>query len=248
MLFLLSPSKTQDFDSPTFITKKSTALFLEYTEKVYEALSKYSAEKIEKLMNVSSTIANNTKDRLDNFEGNFKIERQALLAYTGQVYKGFELENYTAEDFDFVQNHLLILSGFYGAVRPLDLIRPYRLEMKIKLKIDNLENLYQLWRSVVTNYINKREEQFIVNLASHEYFSVLDVKNLKGKIITPVFKEKKDDKYKVVAIFAKQARGKMVNWAILNRILDPQNLRNFDGMGYTFMKNLSDDTKFVFVR
>jgi len=248
MLFLLSPSKTQNFDSPTLLTEKSTLLFSEYTEKVYDALSKYSAEDIGKLMNVSSTIANETKERLDNFEENSRLKKQALLAYTGQVYTGFELEKYTAEDFDFVQNHLLILSGFYGAVLPLDLIRPYRLEMKIKLKINDLENLYQLWRNVLTDYVNKREDEFIINLASHEYFSVLDSKKLKAKIVTPLFKERKDDKYKVVTIFAKKARGEMVNWATLNRILDPKDLRDFSGMEYRYMEELSSDGEFVFVR
>lgn len=248
MLFLLSPSKTQNFDSQTLLSQKSTALFLEYAEKINGVLSKYSVEEIEKLMNVSSTIANETKKQIEDFEGNSRFEKQALFAYTGQVYKGFELKDYTAEDFDFVQNHLLILSGFYGAVRPLDLIRPYRLEMKVKFKINDVENLYQLWRNLLTDYVNKREDEFIINLASKEYFSVLDIKKLKAKIISPVFKERKGDNYKVVAIFAKQARGKMVNWAVLNRISNPQDLRDFSGMGYSYVKEFSDDGEFVFVR
>ena len=181
-----------------------------------------------------------------------KNARQAILAFKGDVYSGIDVENFTADDFDYAQNHLRILSGLYGCLRPLDLIQPYRLEMKTRLKNPRGDNLYQFWGERITDSLNreleKQKQPVLVNLASNEYFKSVKPRLLQGQLLNINFKETKAGKTRVVAIFAKRARGMMTDFIIRNRIETPAAIKKFRQDGYRFCKELSDDRQWTFER
>ena len=250
MLILLAPSKTQDFESAPQTMLSSPAYFLELTRRIHAELKRLSEEDIAKLMKVSEKLAKETKSKIEKFQTPLGIHsaKPALCAFTGDVYSGFDLDTYDDDDFMFAQDHIRILSGMYGAIKPLDLMEPYRLEMQTPIAVGDDKNLYEFWRDYLTNYINKAEQECIVNLASAEYFKALNAKQLVAPVVTPVFKERKDGKEKVIAIFAKRARGTMANWVVKNRIDNAEDLKKFCEDGYAFDKAQSTETEFVFVR
>ena len=174
------------------------------------------------------------------------------MAFKGDVYTGFNFEEYNEKDFAYAQNHLRILSGLYGLLRPLDLIQPYRLEMGTKLVTPEAKDLYAFWSSKLTSALNgairKSGNQTLINLASNEYYNVIDKQSLKGSVITPVFKDKKKDEFKVISFFAKKARGAMSDYIVRNRVSDPDGLKEFKGLGYRFNKKLTRDDNWVFTR
>ena len=178
--------------------------------------------------------------------------KQAILAFKGDVYTGFNFEEYNEKDFAYAQNHLRILSGLYGLLRPLDLIQPYRLEMGTKLVTPEAKDLYAFWSSKLTSALNgairKSGNQTLINLASNEYYNVIDKQSLNGSVITPVFKDKKKDEFKVISFFAKKARGAMSDYIVRNRVSDPDGLKEFKGLGYRFNKKLTRDENWVFTR
>ena len=206
------------------------------------------------MMAISENIATLNVDRYTTFKTPFttKNAKQAIFAFKGDVYSGLTLDKFTEDDYAYAQDHLRILSGLYGCLRPMDLIQPYRLEMKTRLKNDRGENLYQFWDEHITKSLNKelkkQQEPVLVNLASNEYFKSVKPKLLEGRLLNINFKESKEGKTRVVAIFAKRARGMMTDYIIRNRIEKPEGLKKFKLDGYKFNKALSDDKQWTFER
>ncbi len=254
MIIVISPAKTVDFETPPQTSKFTSPDFLKESNKLVKEMRHYCRDDIKKLMSVSDKIADLNVDRFKKFKTPFttKNAKQAVLAFKGDVYTGLNIDDFTARDLDFAQKHLRILSGLYGLLRPLDLMQAYRLEMGLKLPIKKTKNLYEFWDNQVTDKINsefkKQKENTLINLASNEYFKVIQKKNLDGTIITPAFKEARDGGFKMIGIYAKRARGLMSRYIIKNRIKDPGELKAFNLDGYKFNKKLSTATDWTFTR
>ncbi len=258
MITVLSPSKTQDFSDNFSHTARqqthSEPELLQEATLLAGKLKKKSPNDIRKLMEVSANLANLNYERFQKFSPPFTREnaRQALLAFKGDVYTDIDVEHYSKNDFGFAQEHLRILSGLYGLLRPMDLIQPYRLEMRIKLKSPKGKNLYEFWNGKITTKLNQafqqHTEKTLVNLASNEYFKAIDTKKLNASVVTPVFKEFKNGSYKVIALFAKKARGAMADFIIKNQIDEPQQLKLFSKSQYEYSENQSSESEWVFVR
>lgn len=249
MLILISPAKTLDYSTPK-IEKHSHPDFKTDINSLVGVMKKKSAKDIARLMSVSENLAQLNEERYKTFQKEFTPDnsKQALLAFKGDVYTKIDVDNYSEEDFEFAQEHLRILSGLYGLLKPLDLIQPYRLEMGTRLETKKGKNLYEYWDKKIAKAINAAAEGSpIVNLASQEYFKAVDLETLKSPVINIHFKEHRDGKYKVIGLFAKQARGMMTNFAIKNRITDPVVLKTFDEEGYEFSEPLSTESDWVFV-
>ena len=253
MLLLISPAKTLNFDS-TDLKKKSKPRFLEDSQALVDILKKKSAGDIKKLMKVSDKIASLNVERYQNFQTPFTLKnaKQAILAFRGDVYTGLDADSFDKADLDFAQKHLRILSGLYGVLKPLDLMQAYRLEMGTKLQNDNGKNLYQFWGDKVTKIINKdaksSKSKAIINLASKEYFSVLQPQSFKTDLYNVHFKEEKNGTYKIVAFFAKKARGMMCQYVIKNKLTEPEHLIGFDMDNYVYNEELSSERDLVFTR
>jgi cytoplasmic iron level regulating protein YaaA (DUF328/UPF0246 family) len=254
MIITLSPSKGQDFETPGLTKKYSRPADIKDSELLIRELRKIKVADLQALMDVSSNIAELNVGRYRSFKTPFttKNARQAIFAFKGDVYSGIDVEHFSADDFDYAQEHLRILSGLYGCLRPLDLIQPYRLEMKTKLKNPRGDNLYQFWGEGITNSLNKalkkHQEPVLVNLASSEYFKSVKPKLLQGELLNVNFKETKNGKTRVVAIFAKRARGMLADYIIRNRIESPAGIKKFRKGGYRFSRELSDDKQWTFER
>lgn len=250
MLILLSPAKSLDFASSFDCSNFTQPFFAKESEKLIVELKKISSQEIAKMMNISEKLADLNFDRFQNFSKEYNLEnaRQALLAFDGDVYAGIDKSNFNQKDFDFAQQHLRILSGLYGILKPLDLIQPYRLEMGLNLKMKIAKNLYQFWGDKITDFLNEEKEEVLINLASEEYFSAINCRKINKKIINVSFKEKKNGALKVIGISSKKARGLMTNFSIINKIKDPKQLKEFHLENYRFEKNLSDDLNFIFTR
>lgn len=254
MLITLSPSKGQDFETPAPTRKHSKPVALKDSEMLIKELRKIKQKDLQSLMTISENIAELNVDRFKAFKTPFttKNAKQAIYAFKGDVYSGIDVDNFDDDDLAYAQDHLRILSGLYGCLRPLDLIQPYRLEMKTKLHNPRGDNLYQFWGESITEKLNKelakQEDPTLVNLASNEYFKSVKPKMLKGKLLNINFKDTKDGKTRVVALFAKRARGMMADYIIRNRIEKPADLKKFKEGGYKFSRALSDDTQWTFER
>lgn len=249
MLAIISPSKSQDFSNCKYDIFSHTRQ-IDKSRELINILQKKNTNEISKLMSISDKLAQLNFNRFQNFNTPFNLDnaKQAILAFKGDVYNGIKADSFNADDLAFIQNKVRILSGLYGVIRPLDLIQPYRLEMGVKLANKNNKNLYEFWNSDLTKILNKDEDNVIVNLASKEYFKSINKKILKAKIINIAFKEKKNDSYKIIAIFAKRARGMMINYIVRNKINKPEKLKKFSDAGYQFNQKFSDDTQWVFTR
>ncbi len=249
MLAIISPSKTQDFSSCS-VTTFSKARQLTQSQELIDVLKNKTQVQISKLMTLSDKLSKLNFDRFQAFKTPFSLDnaKQALLAFKGDVYNGIDAPSLSLEDLKFAQNNVRMISGLYGVLRPLDLIQPYRLEMGTKLSNKNGSNLYDYWGSKISKVLNGDEKDLIINLASNEYFKSIDKKVLKAQILDIVFKEKKNDTYKVIGIYAKRARGLMVNYIIRNRITDPKSLKNFSDENYHYDEVLSSDSSWVYIR
>ncbi len=252
MIIVLSPSKSQDF-SAHHNTQFSLPRQLEQSTELIKTLAQFPPETIAKLMKISDKLSFLNWQCFQNFNPAFSFDnaKQALLAFTGDVYKNIKINDYSAEDFNFAQQHMRILSGLYGVLRPLDLIQPYRLEMGTRLQNSMGKNLYAFWGTQITELLNqdfKDQTPLLINLASNEYFKAIKPRFLQAKILTISFKENKAGVYKVIAIYAKQARGLMANYIIKNRITDHQKLKNFALENYRFNPPLSTENEWVFSR
>ena len=254
MIIVLSPAKTLDYEPQSYTKKHSTPDFLDDSQALIDVLQKKSKSQVAKLMSLSDKLADLNVQRYKDWQLPFDTDnaKQALLAFKGDVYQGFDCDTWKAADFTFAQKHLRILSGLYGLLRPLDLMQPYRLEMGTKLKTDRGKNLYEFWGDQITDGINQAikasKSKAFVNLASNEYFDAVDASELSVPIVTPVFKDEKNGKYKIISFYAKKARGMMANYIIRNRITKPEDLRNFDVAGYQFDAASSDDQTITFLR
>ncbi len=254
MIITLSPSKGQDFEQAGLSKKYSQPADLNDSERLIKELKKINREKLQQLMSISENIAQLNVARFQSFKTPFtrKNAKQALFAFKGDVYGGFDLAAFSDDDYAYAQDHLRILSGLYGCLRPLDLIQPYRLEMKTKLKNERGDNLYQFWGDRITESLNKelkkQQQAVLINLASNEYFKSVKPKLLAGRLLNITFKETKNGKTRVVAIFAKRARGLMADYIIRHRIEQPEQLKAFDLAGYQFNESLSDDRQWTFER
>ena len=202
------------------------------------------------MMSLSEKLSELNFDRFQKFKLPFTLDnaKQAILGFKGDVYNGINAPELSSEDLEFAQGKVRMLSGLYGVVRPLDLIQPYRLEMGTKLSNSKGGDLYDYWGSEISNILNDDEPNLIINLASNEYFKAIDKKTLKANILDIVFKEKKGDSYKVIGIYAKRARGLMINYIIRNRLESPELLKDFSDEGYRFDKELSSDLSWVYLR
>lgn len=250
MLILISPAKTLDYSSPNF--KEFTQPdFVSDVKNLVSVMKKKSTEEIAELMHISENLAQLNEERYKTFQKEFTPDnsKQALLAFKGDVYTKIEVDSFSSEDFEFAQNHLRILSGLYGLLKPLDLIQPYRLEMGTPLSTSKGKNLYEYWGTKIAKAIQATAQGSpIVNLASQEYFKAVNQKALKSPVITIHFKEFRNGKYQTIGLFAKQARGMMTNFAIKNKIENPEQLKTFNEEGYEFSGGLSSTFDWVFVR
>lgn len=252
MIIIISPSKTQDFSADTN-TQFSQPRQLEQSQQLIETLLELNPEDIGKLMKISEKLSHLNWQRFHDFQRPFTLEnaKQALLAFRGDVYAGIDADNYTVDDFAFAQQHLRMLSGLYGVLRPLDLIQPYRLEMGTKLENPRGKNLYEFWGKQITELLNhdlSHDDPLLINLASNEYFKAIKPDLLNAKILTLSFKENKNGVYKVIAIHAKRARGLMTNYIIKNRITEIEELKNFNLEDYRFNEMFSTMDEWVFTR
>lgn len=258
MIVILSPSKTLDFsDNQNKIAKEqphTEPVFMKEAQKLTQILKKKSAGQIAELMNISNKLATLNFDRYQSFSTPFTVDNalQALLAFKGDVYTDIAVDTYTQGDFEFAQEHVRILSGLYGLLKPLDLMQPYRLEMGTQLSNPKGKTLYAYWGDKITKHLNSQLQQHsssvLVNLASNEYFKAVNTKKIKGEIITPVFKQHKNGSYKVIALYAKRARGTMTNFIVKNKVGEVEQLKTFNEAGYEYSDQLSSDTEWVFVR
>ena len=254
MLIVISPAKSLDFENPSPVDVCSQPVFLSQSKKLNKVLKKLNREQLSALMNISSNLADLNYARNKNWKPPFTLDnaKQAVLAFKGDVYVGMEAENFSKSEFNFAQKHLRILSGLYGMLKPLDLIQPYRLEMGTKLDNPKGKNLYEFWGNQITRAINKElkasKGKVLINLASNEYFKVIQAKDIEVPVITPVFKEYKNEQYKVVSFLAKKARGYMCRYIIQNKIKKAAELKQFDTEGYVYKEEMSDDKQWVFVR
>jgi len=254
MLFLLSPAKKLDYDTPAHVETATQPLFVDRAKKLISVLKTKSAEEIAGLMDLSPALAELNVARYAKWTPKFTAEnaKQAVLAFNGDVYEGLDAGSLTARQLDWAQEHVVILSGLYGALRPLDLMQPYRLEMGTRLQTAKGKNLYEYWGSEISDYLNERQEgdkhPVVVNLASEEYSKAVDRKTLKARVVQCTFEDWKGGAYKVISFHAKRARGLMARYAIEKRIAKPEALQGFDAEGYAYDASASAPDRLVFRR
>lgn len=243
MKIVISPAKTLDYETKLPTTRGTQPEFLDTTATVNRKLARMSKKEISELMGISDKLADLNYTRYHEFqeEHNKKNSRPAVYAFNGDVYTGLDAYTIPTEKLDFLQHSLRILSGYYGILRPLDLIQPYRLEMGTSLSVGRNKDLYELWQEKVTDYLNAElaEDELFVNLASNEYFKAVDVKKLKVPVITPVFKDYKNGKLKIISFFAKKARGSMVRFIVDSEAKTVEDLKAFDYDGYRYSEEES---------
>jgi hypothetical protein len=253
MLFLLSPAKKLDYDTPVRVQAHTQPLFVSQASALIKVLKTKSAGDIAELMSLSPALSELNVARYAAWKPKFTQDnsRQAVLAFNGDVYEGLQAASLSAKQLDWAQDHVVILSGLYGALRPLDLMQPYRLEMGTALPTSKGKNLYGYWGSSISRYLNERAEgekaPVVVNLASDEYFKVVDRKVLQARVVQCVFQDWKDS-WKVISFYAKRARGLMARYAIEHKVTRPEGLKGFDSDGYAFDESASTADKLVFRR
>ncbi|MRS15290.1 peroxide stress protein YaaA [Enterobacteriaceae bacterium RIT691] len=254
MLILISPAKTLDYQSELPTDRYTHPELLDHSQQLIAVARKLSAPQIGKLMSISDKLADLNATRFHDWHPDFTPQnaRPAILAFKGDVYTGLQAEEFSEADFDFAQQHLRMLSGLYGVLRPLDLMQPYRLEMGIRLENAKGKDLYQFWGDIITDKLNDalkaQGDDIVINLASDEYFRSVKPKKLKGQLIKPVFLDEKNGKFKVISFYAKKARGLMSRYIIENRLTKVEELKGFDSEGYFFDEAASSDVELVFKR
>jgi uncharacterized protein len=254
MLFLISPAKALDYETPPHIDAHSQPLFVPQATELIEVLREQSPQQIAGLMDLSDALSGLNVARYQAWKPRFSAanSKQAVLAFNGDVYEGLDAKTLDAPALDWLQQHLCILSGLYGVLRPLDWMQPYRLEMGTRLATARGSNLYQFWGPQIAEYLNQRARAdlspVVVNLASEEYFKVVDRRVLKPRVVSCVFEERKGEGYKIISFFAKRARGLMVRYAVEHRLTTPEQLKGFDLEGYRFVPAASEADRLVFRR
>ncbi len=254
MLIVISPAKTLDYVSAPVTRKTTQPQLLAQSRQLVANARQLNPEGIQKLMGVSEKLAQLNHERFMNWGEPFTRDnaKQSILAFKGDVYTGLDADSMKAADFDYAQKHLRILSGLYGVLRPLDLMQPYRLEMGLKFANSGGKNLYEFWGEEITDRLNAQlksiEAELLVNLASNEYFRAVKPRSLNADIVTPVFKDLKNGKYKVISFFAKKARGQMMRYILDKRLQDVAGLKKFRKDGYRYNKAESSAREVVFTR
>ena len=254
MLIVISPSKTLDFNKSIDIQEYTQPEYVKEASTLIKPLRKLSVGQLIELMGISPKLAQLNQERYYLWQPEFSPEtaRQALFAFRGDVYLGLDADSLKPSEIAIAQKQIRILSGLYGVLRPLDLMRPYRLEMGTPLKFGKTNNLYEFWQKKITAKIRKELDtsgsNLLINLASVEYFKAIDPKKLKAEIVTPEFKEAKNGTYQMVSFFAKKARGMMTRFILQNGITSENELHAFDSEGYCYNNNLSRQGRPVFTR
>ncbi len=254
MLFLLSPAKSLDFDTPAGTAAHTQPLFIAQAAELIGVLRQKSPQHIASLMSLSDTLAGLNAARYAAWVPKFttKNAKQSVLAFNGDVYEGLDAKSLAAVDLKWLQEHVCILSGLYGVLRPLDYMQPYRLEMGTKLATPQGKDLYQFWGAQISDYLNTRLHKdaapVVVNLASQEYFKAVDRKALQARVVECVFQEYRNGQYKIISFYAKRARGLMARFAALHRLSRPKQLESFDAEGYAFDRVASEPDRLVFRR
>ncbi len=252
MKIVISPAKSLDFEKTLPTNQFTKPVYLKQTKEIVSILKKLKPKDLSELMEISDNLAQLNWQRNKEFKTPFTPEnaRPAIYAFNGDVYLGLDAYTIPEEKVAVLQNKLRILSGQYGILKPIDLMQAYRLEMGTQLPIGEHKNLYSFWKETLTNALNKelKKNELFINLASNEYFSVIDAKKLKVPVITPEFKDYKDGKLKIISFFAKKARGLMVRYIIDNDIETIDGLKGFNYEGYAFDANVSKGNTLVFTR
>ena len=254
MLMVISPAKTLDYTSPLATTEFTQPRFLEQSSQLIAVLRQLAPNELAELMKLSDKLAGLNVARFTEWQPDFNLDnaRQAILAFKGDVYTGLDAQSLSAEDFDYAQQHLRILSGLYGVLRPLDLMQPYRLEMGTKLDNPKGKNLYEFWGERLTQSLNQclaeQKSKVLLNLASNEYFKAVKPKQLDGTLINVDFKDFKNDQYKIISFYAKKARGIMARYVIQHKIDSVEALKNFTEQGYYYSTEQSKPDHLVFLR
>lgn len=254
MLVVISPAKTLDFETPCRAITHSTPLFMDEAAALVRILCGLSVEELGRLMKLSPRLVELNAARYRAWQQPFTAEntRPAIFAFKGDVYTGLDVDSLSTVDIDFAQNHLRILSGLYGLLRPLDLMQAYRLEMGTRLASPHGKNLYAFWGDRITAALNsaleRQKSSTLINLASREYFKAVQAAALQARVITPVFRERRNGSYKVIGLFAKKARGMMARFIIREKLDTPTGLKAFDAGGYAYNPGLSTDSDWVFTR
>lgn len=254
MLMVISPAKTLDYETAPATERHTLPRHLQHSRELIEVLRDKSPQEIGKLMSISDKLAALNVARFGSWSDTFTPDnsKQALLAFKGDVYTGIHAEDFSEDDFDFAQQHLRMLSGLYGILRPLDLMQPYRLEMGTKLANPRGKDLYTFWGNHITDWLNdelaEQGNGVLLNLASQEYFGAVKPKALQGRLIETVFRDQKNGQYKIISFYAKKARGLMARYVIKERLKDPEGLKDFNLDGYYYDPASSGPDKLVFLR
>ncbi len=254
MLFLLSPAKSLDYTAPACMPLHSEPLFVQHSKELIAILRDFAPQQIASLMDLSDNLAALNVARYQAWSEHATPDNAlaAVLAFNGDVYEGLDARSLTLQQLDWLQQHLCILSGLYGVLRPLDWMQPYRLEMGTRLANPAGKDLYAFWKKIIAPYLNTRlsgqSAPVVVNLASQEYFKAVDTKALNARVVECVFQEKKDGDFKIISFMAKRARGLMVRYAVTHQCEQPQDLCKFDSEGYAYAPEVSSSDRLVFRR
>ncbi|TFW11337.1 peroxide stress protein YaaA [Massilia arenosa] len=252
MLIVLSPAKSLDFETPLKLKHRTTPDFLERSAQLIHLLRDYSPDRLASLMELSDALASLNVGRYASWTGDPAQGRQAAMAFDGDVYDGLQAKTLKPKQLDWLQQHVRILSGLYGVLRPFDAIEPHRLEMGTRLQNEQGKDLYAFWGGEVTDTLNRQVAETgataLVNLASEEYFKSVRPRQLAVPVITPVFEDCKNGQYKIISFFAKRARGLMARYAATKGLTDPLKLKSFNVDGYKFVKKESTDSTWLFRR
>jgi len=250
MITIISPAKSLNFESPAPFDTCTSPFFLKEADYLAGKLSKLKSSELGTLLDISPKLAQLNAERYASWKT--ATLKQAIFAYNGDVYDGLEANTFTLQEIEFAQNHLRIISGLYGLLQPLDLIKPYRIDMGTSFATPKGETLYKYWGDKITDQLKKNIKEsgsnILINLASQEYFAAVNTKKLNARIITPSFKDRSNDKYAMISFFAKRARGMMSRFIIQNAITDHEMIVGFDTGGYHFNQELSKGDNWVFTR
>ncbi|QGZ54277.1 peroxide stress protein YaaA [Paraburkholderia acidiphila] len=260
MIIVLSPAKSLDYDTPAHVETHTIPDFVDDAAELIAGLRRLSPQQIGSLMSISDPLARLNFQRYADWSKQFSQTnaKQAVLAFNGDVYEGFDAKSLSLADLDYAQQHVRVLSGLYGLLRPLDLLQPYRLEMGTRFENARGKDLYAFWGERITHALNAQIERnrdvasksasVLVNCASNEYFKAVKPKKLAVPVVTPVFEDWKGGRYKIISFHAKRARGLMARYAVENRVAEPEGLKAFDVEGYAFDADASNDSTYVFRR
>lgn len=254
MLIVISPAKTLNFENINYNLPMTSPRFLEESRVIMNELRELDSYSIGKLMKISDKLSSLNKERFNSWEDSLKNSKHCLIAFQGDVYKGLDVGSFTDEELFYANDHLRILSGLYGVLRPFDGINPYRLEMGSKLTVGSSKNLYEFWKNTLKKSVHeelkKHKERVLINLASKEYFKSIEaIENEEDvKVITPTFKEFRNKEYKIISLKAKRARGLMSRYIIQNQINNAEELKSFNEEDYEYNEELSSENEWIFTR